>query len=262
MSGFFKGIFGGSEEELQQEAQMVPTEELESHKLSEEDMMEPLEADVRGTIDTDMPDSEQTLSRKAEMDENPDLGIWARRPVDPVEHREFTSEGVWNAYEVSTRDQETVEKAQHLLGSLPESTPNAVKRQIVEASLKAFEVSIDEIIAGASDEITSLRRYIEKETETAESFTMDGETRIATLEAEIADIRATISDAKDQRERLVGAANEVIEHVQPVLDFFSPSETTAAPPSTLPSAGLPSPNTFTEEVMTTTEMISQDIETE
>ena len=53
-----------------------------------------------------------------------------------------------------------VARAQELLASLPGETPAAVRKQIVEASLTAFGVSIDKIIEGGVAEIQALEGYI------------------------------------------------------------------------------------------------------
>ena len=51
-------------------------------------------------------------------------------------------------------------KAAALLGSLPPGPTPAVKKQIVEASLKAFGVPIDKIIEDRCEEIQALEAYI------------------------------------------------------------------------------------------------------
>ena len=55
-------------------------------------------------------------------------------------------DAVFTAAGISDEDRGRVTKAQDLLASLPPDTPVAVKKQIVEASLKAFGVPIDDII--------------------------------------------------------------------------------------------------------------------
>ena len=54
--------------------------------------------------------------------------------------------GVFDAAGIDAEERERVEKARQLLASLPSETPVAVRKQIVEASLKAFGVPIDKII--------------------------------------------------------------------------------------------------------------------
>ncbi len=67
---------------------------------------------------------------------------------------------VYGAAGVDGDQQERVEKAAALLRSLPAETDPAVKKQIVEASLKAFGVPIDKIIEAGVEEIQALEAYI------------------------------------------------------------------------------------------------------
>src|SRR5688572_11091704 len=60
---------------------------------------------------------------------------------------------VYAAAGIDDEEQARVEKAAGLLRSLPEGTDPAVKKQIVEASLKAFSVEIEKIIEAGVQEI-------------------------------------------------------------------------------------------------------------
>ena len=67
---------------------------------------------------------------------------------------------VYEAAGVGAEEQGRVAKAAELLAALPAGTEPAVKKQIVEASLKAFGVPIEKIIEGAVQEIQALEAYI------------------------------------------------------------------------------------------------------
>lgn len=260
MSGFFKGIFGGKEDEHELGAPQM--DRLESNQNEE---IADFDADVKGTLETEL---DPVMSVEAEEVEpveltpiaTPSNGAGPDRFLDnapePPQNDEFSAERVWNNSGVTDLEQTTVAKAQHLLNSLPDETPANVKRQIVEASLKAFEVSIDDITEGAESEINALHDYINDRNSDAEHFKAESETRIGELETEIKRIRDTMADAEAERERLVGAANKVINDVKPVLEFFSPGSPTSTmsnkvasrPNSSPPSTsgilgGLPKPGT-------------------
>src|SRR4051812_12879983 len=53
-----------------------------------------------------------------------------------------------------------VKKAEELLKGLPEATPQDVKRQIVEASLKAFGFELDKIVGAANNQKRALDTYV------------------------------------------------------------------------------------------------------
>src|SRR5438874_1021844 len=63
---------------------------------------------------------------------------------------------VFEAATIKADEQDRVAKAIQLLHDLPADTPAAVKKQIVEASLKAFGVPIDNIIETGVEEIQAL----------------------------------------------------------------------------------------------------------
>lgn len=218
MSGFFKGIFGEKDEAEQSAEAVMANAELETRTHDEQELGD-FHADVRGTIDTEV---EAAAEPEPVVEPEPTPTVAEAAGVPHL--TEFDAERVWNQAGVGTHDQSTVRKAQHLLGSLPGSTPDEVKRQIVEASLQAFDVSIAEIIASASGEIDALRDYISETNESAEHFSSTSESRIEELEAEIAAIRASMQDSDSERERLVAAATGVINEVEPVLGFFGTAQ--------------------------------------
>src|SRR5512143_2248495 len=69
-------------------------------------------------------------------------------------------DAVFSAAGIQDEERARVARARDLLAALPESTEPAVKKQIVEASLKAFGVPVDKIIETAVHEIQALEGYI------------------------------------------------------------------------------------------------------
>ena len=65
--------------------------------------------------------------------------------------------------------------------SLPEGTEPSVKKQIVEASLKAFGVPIDKIIEAGVAEIQALEGYLRAVGSRTQKSVTDSEERIAKL---------------------------------------------------------------------------------
>ena len=68
---------------------------------------------------------------------------------------------VFEAAGVDAGERDQVAKAQELLRSLPAETPAPVKRQIVEAALKAFGVPTAAIIEAAVEEIRALEAHLQ-----------------------------------------------------------------------------------------------------
>lgn len=113
-----------------------------------------------------------------------------------------------------------VKKAQELLKTLPEATPQPVKKQIVEASLKAFGFEIEKIIQGAQNQKRALDAYLKvNESATAKSIT-DAEAQIKSLNDKIAALRTDIEKRTAQLGSLSTATQARKSEVQRVIDFF------------------------------------------
>ena len=127
---------------------------------------------------------------------------------------------VYRSAEITDQEQERVEKALGLLQSLPSETPKEVKRQIVEASMKAFGVPVDEIIETGAQEIQALDAFIKHGEQHTQSVLSDARARVQKLEAEIAEIRRLMELQVNTQQSLTRASNEQKLRVQAVLEFF------------------------------------------
>jgi len=128
-------------------------------------------------------------------------------------------------------DLDRVKKAEDLLKSLPEATPQPVKKQIVEASLKAFGFEIEKIIQAAQNQKRALDAYVKvNENATAKSIT-DAEAEIRALNEKIAKLKADIEKRTGSLVALSTAARTRKDQVQKVLDFF---QVPAVPPAGQP----------------------------
>jgi len=68
---------------------------------------------------------------------------------------------VYRAAGIDDGEQGRIDKATQLLKTLPAETPKDVKKQIVEASLKAFGYPVEQIIEAGAQEIQALEVYIQ-----------------------------------------------------------------------------------------------------
>ncbi len=127
---------------------------------------------------------------------------------------------VYTAAGVEAEQQERVEKAAGLLRSLPAETDPVVKKQIVEASLKAFGVPIDQIIEAGVEEIQALESYIRSGGADTQTLLAESSARIAQFEEEIARIRQVMDERVHEQQAVVRACNEKKLDVQRVLEFF------------------------------------------
>ena len=111
-----------------------------------------------------------------------------------------------------------VKKAEELLRGLPEATPYEIKRQIVEASLKAFGFEIEKIVLAAQNQHRALDAYLRvNATATAKSI---ADANIKSLHEKVAALKAEMEKKNTALLGLTQAADGRKSQVQKVLDFF------------------------------------------
>ncbi len=141
-------------------------------------------------------------------------------PLPSVVNGAVDFDQVFEAAGVDAEERNRVVKAQELLRSLPAEQPAAVKKQIVEAALKAFGVPTEKIIEAGVSEIEALEAFIRAGQAETQKILADGGARITDLEKQIAEVKQVMQTAVgDQETRLKSANNEKLK-VQQVLEFF------------------------------------------
>lgn len=141
--------------------------------------------------------------------------VAAGAPTDP---RVFVQ--VFQAAKITEEAQGRVDRALALLQSLPTDTPKDTKKQIVEASLKAFGIPIDAIIETAAEEIQALEAFIQHGERHTQSVLVDANTQIEKLAAQMGEIKKLMELQIKTQQGLVRASNEQKLRVQTVLEFF------------------------------------------
>lgn len=145
---------------------------------------------------------------------NPPAAIGGKVDFDAV----FTAAGI------DDEDRGRVAKATDLIAALPADTPTVVKKQIVEASLKAFGVPIDQIIEAGVSEIQALEGYIRAGAADTQQVLVDGDKRIKLYEDEIRQLRSIMEQRVAEQQAVVKACNDKKLTVQQVLEFFGQEE--------------------------------------
>ena len=146
--------------------------------------------------------------------------IELKGPVPAVADGKVDFAQVFEAASIKADERGRVDKARELLRSLPGDTPQPVKKQIVEAALKAFGVATDKIIEAAVAEIQALESLIQKGQAEAQGVVADGNKRIAELEKQIAEVRTVMQQAAADQEARTRLANGEKLGIQQVLEFF------------------------------------------
>ena len=129
-------------------------------------------------------------------------------------------DAVFDAAGVDAEERGRVTKAADLLKSLPAGTDPIVRKQIVEASLRAFGVPIDQIIEAGVQEIQALEAYIRSGASDTESLSNESEKRIAQLQQQITDIRTVLQQSVEEQKQVMQLCNAKKLDIQAILEFF------------------------------------------
>jgi hypothetical protein len=139
-------------------------------------------------------------------------------PADPAAELNFAA--VFRAAGVSDEAQDRVEKALALLASLPAETPREVKRQIVEASLKAFGVPVEGIVEAGASELQALDTFVAFGERNTQKTVAEANARIEALSQEIAAAKASIDQKLAAQQKLADGCSARRLQIQEVLAFF------------------------------------------
>lgn len=129
-------------------------------------------------------------------------------------------DAVYEAAGISATERDQIKKAQELLRSLPQETPVNVRRQIVEASLKAFGVPTEKIIEASVGAMEALESFIRAGQAETQKLLTEAQERIASLEKEIASVKQVMEQTVGEQEMRAKGANSQKLLVQDVLEFF------------------------------------------
>lgn len=127
-------------------------------------------------------------------------------------------DAIYRAAKLVAEELDRVVRAEELLHLLPSTASH--KREVVDATFRAFGVDRTKIVAAASKQLESLESFIRYSHEQTQRVIDAGAARISELEAEIARCREASAKATGEGEERARAVNEVLVKVQRVLEFF------------------------------------------
>src|SRR6185503_16190142 len=174
----------------------------------------PVETDIG-----DVPEPASPATTESYTTPSPTQSVFQKSPPPPSGGQvDFAA--VFEAAGVDQEEQQRVARTTELLRSLPAGTDAAVKKQIVEASLKAFGVPIEKIIEATVEEIQALDGYIRNGAADNEKLIQESDARIKQYESEIQNIRSVMQQSVDEQQTLIKVCNDKKLEVQQVLEFF------------------------------------------
>jgi len=198
----------------------------------------PVETDIG-----DVPEPASPATTESYTTPSPTQSVFQKSPPPPTGGQvDFAA--VFEAAGVDQEEQQRVARTTDLLKSLPAATDAAVKKQIVEASLKAFGVPIEKIIEATVEEIQAVDGYLRNAAADNEKLIQESEARIKQYEQEIQNIRSVMQQSVNEQQTLIKTCNDKKLEVQQVLEFFG-QETVAKVVQTSPKLHDPSAQSTT-----------------
>lgn len=144
--------------------------------------------------------------------------------LPPVKGGSVDFPAVFEAAGIDSEEQSRIARATDLLSSLPAGTDENVKKQIVQASLKAFGVPIEKIIEAGVGEIQALEGYIRAGSSDTEKVVSESEQRIHQYEEEIRQLRLVMQQRVAEQQTVIKSCNEKKLQIQSILEFFGREE--------------------------------------
>jgi hypothetical protein len=141
-------------------------------------------------------------------------------PPPPAPGGQVDFEKVFEAAGIDGDERQRVSRTLELLTSLPPGTEEAVKKQIVTASLRAFGVPVEKIIEAGAQELQALEAYIRAGAADTEKVTNEADLRIKQYEEEIVKLKTVMQERVTEQQSVVRSCNEKKLDVQKVLEFF------------------------------------------
>src|SRR5262249_9300317 len=165
-----------------------------------------------------VPFSDDQATRKAAAAQ-PQLDVFSP-PPPAAPGGEVDYEKVFEAAGIDADSRERVKRTQELLSSLPPGTDDAVKKQIVMASLKAFAVPVEQIVEATAQQLQALEAYIRAGAADTEKVTSEAELRIKQYEEEIVKLKSVMQSRVGEQKAVVKRCNDKKLEIQKVLEFF------------------------------------------
>ena len=129
-------------------------------------------------------------------------------------------DNVFEAAGIDAEERERVSKTLGLLTDLPPGTDETVKKQIVMASLRAFNVPVEKIIESGAQQLQALEAYIRAGAADVEKVTLEADQRIKQYQEEIERLKTVMKQRVDEQNAVISSCNNKKLDVQKVLEFF------------------------------------------
>jgi hypothetical protein len=141
-------------------------------------------------------------------------------PLPQVKNGAVDFAKVYRAAGIAPEEMDRAAKALSLIGALPQDTPASTRKQIVEASLKAFGVPTDKIIEASAQELQALEAFVRAGQTDVQKVIADGNGRIDALQKEMAQVKQAMEQSVTEQTDRTRITNTEKLKIQELLEFF------------------------------------------
>ena len=155
------------------------------------------------------------------------------RPVPPGNYKTPDFSGIFKSAGMSDEDRDRLAKAEEFLRNLPAETPAALKRQIVEGTLRTFGIPIEKLSASAVRAAEALDTYLGISEQDLQQRLDAAQKRLRELQIEQEKLQATLAERRQYQSTLVFDVRARQSELRGVTTFFGLPP--VAPPSRTPA---------------------------
>lgn len=144
----------------------------------------------------------------------------AQRPEPPASYKVPDFGSIYKTGGMPDDDRDRLQKAEELLRNLPAETPLVLKRQIVDASLRAFGIAPERLVLAATKAITTLDTYFGIGEQDLEQRIAATGKRFAELDAERAKLEAQLAERTRIQQTLSFDVRARQTELRTITEFF------------------------------------------
>lgn len=142
------------------------------------------------------------------------------RPAAPGSYKTPDYAGIFKSGGLTDEERDRLGKAEELLRNLPAETPEALKRQIVEGTLRAFNIPVESLTKAAQKATDTLDTYLNISSQDLRTRIDAAEKRLVELRAEQEKLQQSIVDRRMLQDTLTFDVHSRQVELRSVVAFF------------------------------------------
>ncbi len=138
----------------------------------------------------------------------------------PLEAAVIDFDPVFKESGIDAGELDNVKKAMELLKGLPADAPVAMKRTIVETTLRTMGFPVEKLVQGANNQLRALNNHVKKQESASQQAIELAQQSIRQLDEKIIELKVAIDKRAQSLTQVKLAVEARKAEVQKVLEFF------------------------------------------